>query len=274
MNHRVSSAPVIVVRGAGEMASGVAQRLFRVGFKLVLTEIAAPLAIRRGVAFAEAVYSGSQKVEGIEARCVESIEAALQELKSNRVPILVDSHLTVCAPLLAQERAIVVDARMLKTRASHEYPSNVVIIGLGPGFAAPDNARFVIETNRGHNLGRVFNEGSAEENTQTPAEVLGASRGRVVYASTCGIFCADKNIGDPVNAGDIIGRVDDFRVTVGLSGVLRGILHDGVRLTSRIKVADIDPRADRATCFLISDKARAIAGGVLEAVLIALNFSR
>lgn len=255
------------------MASGVAHKLWRCGFKALLTEIETPLAIRRGVAFAEAVYTNSHHVEDLEGYRVSSLEEARDQIKRNRLPIIVDPELKLMAPLLQQTGAILVDARMLKLPVSREYPCGVAVIGLGPGFEARANADYVIETNRGHHLGRVIELGKAEGNSGVPAEVEGASNDRVAYPPHPGVFQTTKKIGDPVKPGDIIGHVDDIPVKAKLAGVLRGLLHEGTPVTNRIKVADIDPRNKPENCFLISDKARAIAGGVLEAVLRILNNS-
>lgn len=264
---------LILIRGAGEMASGVAHKLWHCGFKAVMTEIQMPLAIRRGVAFAEAIYAGSHLVEGLEAQRVSSVEEAKDQLRLNHLPIIIDPGLELTAPLLEQPLPILVDARMLKSTVPQDYPEGVFVIGLGPGFRAPENVRFVVETNRGHHLGRVIGEGSAEDNTGIPAEVRGASIERVVYPPQKGVFVTSKKIGESVRAGDIIGFVNRIPVKSKLTGVLRGLLHEGTPVTPRIKVADIDPRDDPESCFLISDKARAIAGGVLEAVLRILTGS-
>jgi xanthine dehydrogenase accessory factor len=264
---------LILIRGAGEMASGVAHKLWRCALKSVLTEIETPLAIRRGVAFAEAVYSGSHCVEDLEAHRVSSLEEAKDQIGHNHLPVIVDPELKLTAALLGQTVVILVDARMLKHSEAREYPRGVHVVGLGPGFDAPSNTEYVIETNRGHHLGRVIEKGSAEGNTGVPAEVQGATNERVVYPPRPGVFLTAKKIGDSVRAGDIIGSVNEIPVEARLAGVLRGLLHEGTPVTERTKVADIDPRDDPESCFLISDKARAIAGGVLEAVLRILNGS-
>lgn len=260
-------ATKILIRGAGEMATGVAHRLARCGYRVVMTEIEKPLAIRRGVAFAEAVHEGRIAVEGIEARRADSIAEAESILKQSAVPVMIDPELKVMAPWIDARRSIIIDARMFKIARRDCYPPHRALIGLGPGFTAPENARYVIETNRGHHLGRVIENGSAQCDTGTPAEVGGASHERVLYAPASGIFWSAKKIGDRVTAGDIIGRVEDSPVRTAIPGVLRGILHDTTPVTKQVKVADVDPRGQRDACFLISDKARAIAGGALEAVI-------
>lgn len=258
---------IILIRGAGEMATGVAHKLWRCGFKLVLTEIEHPLAIRRGVAFAEAIYQGVQAVEELEAHRINALEDAEREIARDHVPVLVDPDLSLTTPLFRQQRLIVVDARMLKVPLSNHYPPQVAVVALGPGFKAPDDAQFVIETNRGQHLGRIIEKGSAQPNTGIPAEVQGASIERVIYSPAEGTFHARKKIGEAVHAGDIIGFVDEYPVIASLKGILRGVLHEGITVSTRIKLADIDPRGEPANCFTISDKARAIGGGVLEAVL-------
>jgi xanthine dehydrogenase accessory factor len=263
----------ILIRGAGEMASGVAHKLWRCGFKTVLTEIETPLAIRRGVAFAEAVYTGAHQVEDLEGHRVFSLEEAKDQIGHNHLPVIVDPELKLTAPLLQESAAVLVDARMLKIPAQRKYPRGVLVIGLGPGFDAPSIADYVIETNRSHDLGRVIEKGSAEGNTGVPAEVQGASNDRVVYPPRQGVFLTSKKIGDSVKAGDIIGYVNEIPVKARLTGVLRGLMHEGTPVTGGIKVADIDPRGNPKYCFQISDKARAIAGGVLEAVLRIMNGS-
>ncbi len=261
----------ILIRGAGEMATGVAHRLGRCGFRVLMAEIEKPLAIRRGVAFAEAIYEGAHTVEDIEGRCIQHVSEAGEEWEQGRIPVIVDPELQESASLMDASQSILIDARMLKTRVAGDDPPCRGIIALGPGFRAPEDARFVIETNRGHHLGRVIEQGSAEANTGIPAEIQGASSARVLYAPQDGVFHAFKTIGDIVRAGDKIGSVNGLPVMLSLSGVLRGILHDGLTVSMRTKIGDIDPRGDAGSCFLISDKARAIAGGVLEAVLRIQN---
>jgi len=223
------------------------------------------------VAFAEAVFSGSHSVEGVVARHISTLEEALNQIKRDHVPVIVDPQLELTAPALHQSATLVVDARMLKVPVPRVYPQGVSVIGLGPGFTAPENADFVIETSRGHHLGRVIEWGVVERNTGVPADIQGASTERVAYAPQCGVFSSGKKIGESVRVGDIIGYVDNVPVVARLSGVLRGVLHDGTPTRDHSKLADIDPRNDPTFCFLISDKARAIAGGVLEAVLRILN---
>jgi xanthine dehydrogenase accessory factor len=258
---------VVLIRGAGEMATGVAHRLAKCGFRVLLTEIEQPLAIRRSVAYAECVFTGTHTVESIPGIRVQTVTAAHEVISAGRIPVLVDPQLHVARSLLNDPGTIIVDGRMLKVPPVDSYPQGVVAIGLGPGFVAPHNARYVIETNRGHDLGRVIETGRAEANTGVPAEVQGVSTHRVIYAPGWGAFRSSRKIGEAIQADDIIGQVDSEVVKATLSGVLRGLLHDGIPVSIQTKVADIDPRGRADYCYQISDKARAIAGGVLEAVL-------
>jgi len=258
---------VVLIRGAGEMATAVAHRLVQCGFRVLLTEIEQPLAIRRSVAYAESIFTGTHTVESIPGIRVETVAAAHEIMSAGRIPVLLDPQLHVARVLVNDPSTIIVDARMLKVPPDDSYPEGVVAIGLGPGFVAPHNARFVIETNRGHDLGRVIETGSTEANTGVPAEVQGVSTPRVMYGRSRGTFHTARKIGETVQEGDIIGHVDLEPVKATLSGVLRGLLHDGISVSIQTKVADIDPRGRVDYCYQISDKARAIAGGVLEAVL-------
>ncbi|MDD5543755.1 MAG: selenium-dependent molybdenum cofactor biosynthesis protein YqeB [Acidobacteriia bacterium] len=262
---------MILIRGAGEMASGVAHKLVQCGFQVLLTEIEKPLAIRRTVAYAECVYAGRQVIESIEGIRVSSVDEARDGMRAKRVPVMVDPDLEKTQSLLRQPGTILIDARMLKGETGdHKFPG-ASVIALGPGFLAPRDARFVIETNRGHDLGRVIELGEAQTDTSLPAEVEGYASDRVLYAPLFGVFHPLRNIGDTVAPGESLGQINSRHVVSNLKGVVRGLLHDGVPVSDRTKVADVDPRGRPELCFRISDKARAIAGGALEAVLRIVN---
>ncbi len=255
---------LVLVRGGGDLGSGVVHRLYRAGFDVWVTDIAQPLAVRRGVAFAEAVYTGETTVEGVCARRAIDRAAAQACRGEQRVPVLVDegqAWLTMLQP------AVVVDARMQKTAAEAQRAPGRLVIGLGPGFEAGQNCDAVVETMRGHHLGRVFWEGQAEPDTGRPEEVRGLAGTRVLRAPTAGVLTAGQPIGSAVRAGDVVAQVGGQAVTTPIDGVLRGMLHDGVPATAGLKIGDVDPRGVRAYCFSISDKARAVGGGVLEAIL-------
>jgi xanthine dehydrogenase accessory factor len=252
---------LILLRGGGDLASGVALRLNRVGLKLVISELAQPLAVRRAVSFAEAVYEGRHSVEGIQSRRVdqEQISAALD---AGEIPVIVDPDAQIL--LSSFLFSVVVDARLIK-QPPLPLPSTVPLhIGLGPGFQAGSNCHAVIETRRSHTLGRVYWQGFAQPDSGQPE---GDPR-RVLRAPEDGIFIARKKIGEHCETGEEIGIIgNQYPVNSSLSGVLRGIIRDGLHVSKGLKIGDVDPRDDASACFLVSDKALAIGGGVLEAIL-------
>jgi len=246
----------------------VAYRLHRAGMQVVVTELSQPTVIRRAVSLAEAVYEGQAVVEGLRARLVQDAREARRALAAGVVPVLIDPQADITTQLRPR---VVVDARMAKRNLGTRLDEADQVIGLGPGFVAGRDVHAVIETARGHHLGRVLLVGEAAPNTGVPGTVGGQSARRVLYAPADGAFHALKRIGDPVAEGDVVAQVDDRPVQALLSGVLRGILHDGLAAHRGMKVGDIDPRGVRDYCFTISDKALAIGGGVLEAILCLLS---
>lgn len=262
------AAPRVVIKGAGDLATGVAVRLHHAGFAVVMTEIALPNAVRRAVAFAEAVYTGSVAVEG-----VGSVRATLADvddaLARHRVPVVVAPDARSLVEQVAP--VLLVDAIVAKRNTGTSAGDAPVVIALGPGFTAGRDAHAVVETNRGHDLGRVLLVGSAQADTGVPGEIGGYAWQRVVRAPAAGTFKGAARIGDLVTADDVVGFVGDAPVRVSLSGVVRGLLHDDVQVAPGFKVGDIDPRGERARCFTVSDKARAIGGGVLEAACLLLG---
>jgi xanthine dehydrogenase accessory factor len=259
-----------VVRGAGDLATGTIVRLTRVGFRVVALEVEHPTAIRRTVALSEAVYEGRAVVEGVEARRVGSAAEALGLAARGIVPLLVDPE-CACLDELAPEA--LVDAIIAKRNLGTRPGMASVVVALGPGFSAPQDAGAVIETNRGHDLGRAILEGEAEADTGTPGIIAGRGAERVVHAAAEGRIEALREIGDLVVAGDPILAIvapDGMGRKVmrsPLDGVLRGLIRPGLLAPRGLKVADVDPRGRREHCFSISDKARAISGGVLEALM-------
>jgi xanthine dehydrogenase accessory factor len=260
------SVPVCL-RGGGDLASGVAYRLVRAGFPVVILELPQPLVIRRTVAFAEAVYAGEVHVEELTGRCVADPAAALVEARAGRVPVLVDpagESIGALAP------AVVVDARILKTNPGDVRPDLApLVVALGPGYTAGVDCHAVIETMRGHHLGRVLWQGAAQPNTGVPGAVGGRTVDRVLRAPASGALQSRAQIGDPVTAGQTVATVDGAPVLSPFDGVLRGLLHDNLVVTAGLKIGDVDPRGVPEHCFTISDKALAIGGGVLEAILAA-----
>lgn len=250
------------------MATGIAHRLHRCHIKVLITEVAAPTAVRRTVSFAEAVYEGRHTVEGVEAVRVSSAAQAREVWERGGIPVFIDPEASVREII---KPAVLVDAIMAKRRTGTDRSYAPLVIGVGPGFMAGIDVHAVVETNRGHNLGRVIWQGQAEEDTGVPAPVSGYSEERVLRAPQAGVFTALSKIGDWVEAGDVVAQVDGIPVKAGIKGVLRGLLKDGIRVERGMKAGDIDPRGEREYCYLISDKARAIAGGVLEAILHSLK---
>lgn len=258
----------VVIRGAGDLATGVIHRLVRSGFPVIATDIPSPTVIRRTVAFAEAVPEGECTVEGIMARRVDDLEEAMRVGREGIVPVLVDPGARLVERL---NPFAVVDAILAKRNVGTRRGIADVVIGLGPGFTAGEDVDAVIETNRGHDLARVILEGSAEPNTGVPGNVGGKSSERVLRAPCAGVFRSLREIADPVRSGEAVAEVEGRPVVTEIDGILRGLLRDGLPVTKGFKVADVDPRCRREHCFTISDKARAIGGGVLEALLMRLS---
>ncbi len=262
------SKPLILLRGGGDLASGVALRLYRAGLPLVISELAQPLAVRRAVAFAEAVYEGRHTVEGVTARLVkrDQLTAALE---AGEIPVVIDPNADILSTLRHTQGSafhflIAVDARLTKQRPTPLPAAVPLHIGLGPGFHAGRDCHAVIETRRSHTLGRVSWEGTAQPDSGEPE---GDPR-RVLRAPVDGVLTARKKIGDHCEAGEVIAVIgEEYPVVSSISGVLRGMIRDGLHVPKGLKVGDVDPRNDVRACYLASDKALAIGGGVLEAIL-------
>ncbi len=254
----------VVVKGAGDLATGVAYRLHQSGFTVVMTEVAQPTVVRRSVAFAQAVFDGSTVVEGVHARLARTAEEALAVARAREVAVVVDPDAAVVRRL---HPAAVIDAIIAKRNTGTRIGDAPIVVGLGPGFRAGRDVHAVVETNRGHRLGRVILDGEAEPDTGVPAPVDGHSSDRVLRAPADGVFVGKRSIGDEVTAGAIVGYVGDTAVRATFEGCLRGLIETGIRVHQGMKIGDVDPRATLEHCFTISDKALAIGGGVLEAVL-------
>ncbi len=258
----------ILIRGGGEMATGVAHRLARAHFKVCMTEIPQPLAVRREVSFSEAIYDGEKEVEGIIARCVDSLEKIFQEWERKAIPILVDP---VASIKVALKPDVLIDATLAKRNLGTHLSDAPLVIGLGPGFQAGEDVHMVVETNRGHHLGRLILKGCAEADTRVPGVIGGYASERVLRAPGPGRTLHVRKIGDKVKAGETILYVDQTPVKAEIPGVLRGLIREGIQVPQGIKVGDIDPRGIPELCYTISEKARAIAGGVLEGILMVFN---
>ena len=263
-----TSRPRAVVKGAGDLASGVALCLHRAGFAVAMTEIARPTVVRRTVAFAQAVYEGGASVEGV--RAVRVAAAGIDGvLVQGAIPVVVAED---AAELLdAMRPALLVDAIIAKRNLGTSIEDAPAVVALGPGFTAGRDAHAVVETRRGHDLGRVLYRGAAQQNTGVPGDIGGYTWQRVVRAPAAGTFRATVEIGDLVGAGDLVGYVGEAQVHAAIAGVVRGLLHPGLEVTEGFKLGDVDPRADVSRCFTVSDKARAVGGGVLEAACTLLG---
>ena len=256
---------IIVVRGGGDIASGAIQKLYRSGFKVLVLETETPSAIRRKVAFCEAVYEKEIEIEGIKARLVANDEEIQECWDSDIVPVMVDSRGKVIERL---KPLVVVDGILAKQNFGTKRSMAPITIALGPGFSAPEDVDIVIETMRGHNLGRIIEEGRASENTGVPGIIAGFGIERVIYSDYSGVITNIEKIGNVVEKGDVIAVVGDNEIYASISGVLRGIIRDGYKVKKGLKIADIDPRiSEKDNCFTISDKARNIGGAVLESIL-------
>jgi xanthine dehydrogenase accessory factor len=259
---------LVLIRGAGDLATGVAARLHRAGFPLAMTEVQHPTVIRRTVALAEAVFEGQVQVEDLVARRAEAPDVVKGLIVEGTIPVLVDPELRHLRALGPQ---VLVDATLAKRNLGLSLSLAPLVVGVGPGFTAGKDVHAVIDSQRGHFLGRVYWRGSALPDTGTPGPIAGFSTERVVRAPATGIFRGERAIGDSVQAGQRLGRVDAEPVLAPISGVLRGLLHDGLRVRTGMKIGDVDPRDVPDHCWTISDKALAIGGGVLEAVLSWLH---
>jgi xanthine dehydrogenase accessory factor len=268
-NHRLLSDLVILIRGAGDLASGVAARLYGSNFrKIILSEIHQPLAVRRCVSFSEAVYDKTTTVEGITAVLVSEISDIYGAWRQEKMPVLVDPDGVLTKTI---QPDVVVDAIMAKKNTGTRLQDAKLVIALGPGFEAGKDAHIVIETNRGHNLGKLIHSGNAEPDTGIPGAVEYYKTERVLRAGADGVFKTNRKIGDRVIMGEIVGTVGESRVKAGISGIIRGLIRPEREVTESLKIGDIDPRGIPEFCYSISEKARAIGGAVLEAILQVYN---
>jgi len=259
----------VVIKGAGEMASAVAWRIYRSNIRRILMlETASPLAVRRKVSFCEAVHEGRKTVEGVEAIRVNDYDSILQAWIRAKIGIAVDPDWKM---LDQTQPDVVIDAILAKKNLGTHIKEAPLVIGLGPGFVAKRDVHMVIETNRGHNLGRIITSGSAEPDTGIPGSINGYTEERVLRAPCDGELNAQWAIGNSVKRGDVIGTVAQEPVTAKIDGVIRGLMRSSVSVNRGLKIGDIDPRGRVEYCDTISEKARAIGGAVLEAILRVYN---
>nr|WP_307989649.1 selenium-dependent molybdenum cofactor biosynthesis protein YqeB [uncultured Niameybacter sp.] len=255
---------LVVIKGAGDLATGIAYRLKMAGFQIVMTEIARPTVVRHTVAFASAVYTKSVCVEGVTSVLCATMEEVKEALAKDFVPVIVDEKAEVIEIL---QPKVVVDAIIAKKNIGTCITDADIVIGVGPGFEAGVDCHYVVETKRGHYLGRVITEGSAIPNTGIPGEIGGYTKERIIRSPKSGCFKPVKKIGDSVKPGDVVAYIDDVPVLASIEGIVRGMLVDEMIVPEGFKCGDIDPRCVKEHCFSISDKARSIGGGVLEAIM-------
>lgn len=258
----------ILIRGGGDLGSGVAFRLHRVGWNVVITEIAKPLVLRRTVAFANAIYEDVVNVEGINARHIEKSDHIPDLIKKHEIPVIISPEVYSFSEYIPD---VVVDARLLKIMVDYPLRPKPMIIGLGPGFKVGVNCHTVIETNRGHYLGRAIWTGEAMSDTGIPGTVSQKSNERVLRAPADGFIKSNFKLGALIKKDEVIGSVSNKPILAPFDGCLRGLMHDGIFVKEGIKIGDLDPRLDENLINYISEKGLAIAGGVLEAILTYQN---
>ena len=269
---------LVVIKGAGDLASGIALRLSHSGFEIAMTEIAAPLSVRRTVCFSQAVYSGSFRVEDVTALLVKNEAGMRAAFVKGQIAVFVDP----AAEIVRDYRPdVLVDAIMAKKNTGTAVTYAPVVIGIGPGFCAGLDCHAVVETKRGHSLGRLIVQGGALPNTGIPGDIGGFTSERLLCSPADGVFEALASIGDAVKKGDTVAVVrctpdtayvrEEFFLKAEIGGIIRGLLPSGIHVTRGMKAGDIDPRCERSHCFTVSDKALAIGGGVLEGILRFAN---
>ncbi len=258
----------VLIKGAGDLASGVALRLHRGHFRLLMTELDKPLAVRRTVSFCEAIYDGQQVVEGVKGvRCRGEAEVR-EAWRRGEIPLLADPGLECLAWSRPQ---VLVEATLSKRNTGLRQDMAPLVIALGPGFQAGQDAHLVVETQRGHDLGRIYEQGFAQPDSGVPGEIAGFSWQRVLRSPAQGLFETGLELGALVSQGQEVARVAGQPVLAEVGGVLRGLIRPGAMVSPGLKVGDVDPRCRLEYLHTVSDKARALGGAVLEAVLGRFN---
>ncbi len=260
----------VLIKGAGDLATGIAHTLCQAGIIPLMTEIDQPTAIRRTVAFAEAVYCGEQKVEDVKSVLVDNLQAAYEQQACGNIPLIIDPELQI---LDEYQPDVLIEATLMKYNSGICADSAPLVIGMGPGFYAGLDVDVVIETMRGHDLGRLIFLGEAIPNTDTPGVIDGRSKERLLKSTSAGVFRPLRKISELVKAGEIVAYCGDQPMVALIDGCLRGLLHQDLVVYQGMKVGDVDPRGIPENCFTISDKARALGGAVLTAILGYYNKS-
>lgn len=262
---------IVVIKGAGEMATGVAHRLYMANIRnIIMTEISEPLTVRRTVAFSEVIYEKEMTVEGVGAEYIDSVDKIQDVWKKEKIAVIIDPEWSIVNVLKPDT---VIDAIMAKRNLGTKKTEAPFVVGVGPGFLAPQDVHAVVESNRGHNLGRVIYDGAAEPHTGIPGPTMGYTTERVLRSPRNGLVKHVKVLGDMVRKGETILYVDDTPVNATIDGLLRGLIRE-IMVKSKEKIGDIDPRGVKEYCFSITEKARAIGGGVLEAIMHKYNNAR
>lgn len=255
---------LVMIKGAGDLATGIGYRLRRAGFDVVMTETAQPTVVRHTVAFASAVYQQSMCVEGITAVLCEDVATISDTLREKKIAVVIDPEGKLVEILRPH---VVVDAIIAKCNLGTQKTDAPIVIGVGPGFVAGKDCDYVIETKRGHYLGRVIESGGAIANTGIPGDIGGYTTERIIRSPREGIFQPSAQIGDVVKRGDVVAYVGEEPILATIDGVVRGMLLGAMHVPKGFKCGDIDPRCIQAHCFSISDKSRSVGGGVLEAIM-------
>jgi xanthine dehydrogenase accessory factor len=262
---------LVMLRGGGDLATGVAYRLHKAGFPLIVLELAQPAVIRRRVALATAVFEGSIVIEDIRGQLAHTPAEALALSQTNTIPVLVAPHLDNSQFTIHNAQLIIIDARIAKRNIDTHINQAPLVIGMGPGFTAGVDCHAVIETMRGHSLGRVLWQGTPLPNTGTPGIVAGKGAERVLRAPADGVVNWRLEIGDDVQSATLIGDINGVPVTAPFAGVIRGLIAPGLAVKAGMKIGDVDARGTAENCFTISDKALAMGGAALEAILTWLH---
>jgi len=257
---KTSSDTIVLIRGGGDLATGVVSRLHHSGFPVIVTELETPLAVRRTVSVASAVFEGNLKIEEMEAQLVHSAKEAIEKSHAGLISVMVSADLPDVNP------SVVVDARLAKKNIDTEISDADLVIGMGPGFSAGEDCHMVIETKRGHSLGRVIRTGSALEDTGIPEPVEGYGGSRVLRSPKDGQIIWNVEIGDHIKENQVIGSIEETEILGPFTGIIRGLIHPSATVKKKMKIGDVDPRISD-NWNQISDKALAVGGGVLEAIL-------
>lgn len=254
----------VVIRGGGDIATGIAHRLFKAGFKVIVLDIENPLAIRRKVSFCQAMYSGEIVIEEVKGVLSKNIKEVYENLKKGNIAVYIDEKGEIIKEI---KPLAVVDSILAKKNLGTNREMASITIGVGPGFEAGKDVDLVVETSRGHFLGNVIYKGSSIKNTGIPGSILGYTEERVIRAKGNGTIENYFNIGEKIKKGEVVCKTGQVEVEAKITGVIRGLLKDGLYVKEGLKIGDIDPRGIAEYASTISEKARAVGGGVLEAIM-------